>query len=124
MGDLSPHFSRHQFACSGFNCCGGSAPIDNRLILALEEFRTLVGQPIHINSGFRCLVYNRYIGSNDSSQHPRGYAADIGRLSGMTIGEMTAVAESIDAFKNGGIGTYETFIHVDIRPDGPSRWEG
>jgi len=37
MGDISTHFSRHEFACSGPNCCGRSSPVEMRLIDALEE---------------------------------------------------------------------------------------
>ena len=98
--------------------------MEMRLIDALEEFRAKAEMPVRINSGFRCLVYNRFVGSTDTSQHPRGYAADIGRIPGLSIDEMINVAASIEAFANGGIGRYETFIHVDVRRDGPSRWTG
>lgn len=79
---LSEHFNRREFRCRGSEkgaCnCGGSAPIDRGLVRQLEKLRSRLGdKPIKVSSGFRCLVYNRYIGSNDSSQHPRGTAADI-----------------------------------------------
>lgn len=124
MGDLSEHFSRHEFTCSGENCCGGSSPIDGRLVEALEEFRHKTGKPVHINSGFRCLVHNRKVGSDDLSQHPRGYAADVRKMDDFTIEEMATLAKTIGAFGNGGIGCYDTFIHLDVRQDGPARWEG
>lgn len=124
MGDLSEHFSRDEFACSGEACCGGSSPVDMKLVEALEEFRRKAGKPVHINSGFRCLVHNRNVGSDDSSQHPRGYAADIRKMEDFTIDEMVTLAKTIEAFEEGGIGRYETFIHVDVRLDGPARWEG
>jgi uncharacterized protein YcbK (DUF882 family) len=41
-----------------------------------------------------------------------------------TIDEMVTLAKTIEAFEEGGIGRYETFIHVDVRLDGPARWEG
>ena len=102
----------------------GASPVDGRLIQALEEFRDRVGMPVRINSGFRCLVYYRRVGSPDSSQHPRGDAADIGRLPGMAIDDMIVIADRFEAFANGGIGRYESFIHVDVRPNGPKRWAG
>lgn len=43
----------------------------------LEPIRALVGKPITINSGYRCLALNRLLGSKDSSQHVKGEAADI-----------------------------------------------
>ena len=123
MGDISKHFSRREFACKGQGCCGGSAPLDGRLITALEEFRSKVGIPIHVSSGFRCLTHNRRIGSADSSQHPRGYAADIVRIPGISIEEMAKAAESIEAFRQGGIGRYRNFLHLDVRQGTPARWE-
>ena len=123
MGDLSQHFSRHEFTCKGHHCCGGVAPVDGRLIAALETFRTLVDGPVHITSGFRCLTYNRTLNSLDTSQHPRGYAADIARIPNMSIDEMAALAETIDAFQQGGIGRYPTFLHLDVRQDGSARWK-
>ena len=123
MGDLSEHFSRVEFACHGTDCCGGTAAVDSRLVEALEAFRVAVNEPVLINSGFRCLRHNRIVGSTDSSQHPRGHAADVGLLDDMTIDEMAAIAESIPAFRDGGIGTYDFFIHLDMRPDGPARWD-
>lgn len=129
MGDLSKNFSRREFKCKGMDCCGGSAPVDGRLVIALEELRTKVGnKEVHINSGYRCLVWNRVPmneggpGSNDNSQHPKGYAADIRRIPGMSIDEMAAIAEEIEAFRRGGIGRYHTFIHLDVRK-GRTRWD-
>jgi uncharacterized protein YcbK (DUF882 family) len=123
MGDLSEHFSRREFACHGTDCCGGTAAVDSRLIEALEAFRVAVNRPVLINSGFRCLRHNRIVGSTDSSQHPRGRAADISLIDDMTINEMAALAEEISAFRYGGIGTYDFFIHVDVRTDSPARWD-
>lgn len=122
-GDLSTNFSKIEFACQGTDCCGGTAAADSRLIGALQAFRDRVGQPVHVTSGFRCLRHNRTVGSNDSSQHPRGYAADISMLPDMTIDQMAEVAEEIEAFRYGGIGKYDFFLHFDVRPDGPSRWD-
>lgn len=123
MGDLSEHFSRAEFACHGTDCCGGTAAVDARLIEALEAFRVAVNQPVFINSGFRCLRHNRTVGSTDSSQHPKGRAADVSILADMTMDEMAVVAEEIQSFRYGGIGTYDFFIHLDVRPDGPTRWD-
>ena len=122
-GDLSANFSRIEFACQGTDCCGGTAAIDSRLIDALQQFRDIVQQPFHVTSGFRCLRHNRAVGSNDSSQHPRGYAADISVLPDKSIDKMEAIAEEIEAFRVSGIGKYDFFIHLDVRPDGPARWD-
>lgn len=42
----------------------------------LEQVRALLGAPITITSGYRCLELNRAIGSGDTSAHVRGRAAD------------------------------------------------
>ena len=42
----------------------------------------------------------------------------------MSIDDMIVIADRFEAFANGGIGRYESFIHVDVRPNGPKRWAG
>lgn len=111
---LSPNFNRREFACKGSQCCGGVAPIDPRLIDALQELRTLVGSPIHVTSGFRCFTHNQSVGSAPSSQHCKGLAADI-RVDSLDTDDLAEFAESIEAFRRGGIGQAETFVHVDVR---------
>jgi len=114
MERLSAHFRRAEFACKGVDCCGGSAPINPDLIDALEELRIAIG-PIHINSGFRCLVHNRSpeVGSYDGSQHPRGNAADIAS-DGRSVYDMKAAAERAGLF----VIMYPWGLHVDIRDTG------
>lgn len=43
----------------------------------LEPIRTLIGGPIHINSGFRSLEVNKLVGGQPASAHKEGLAADI-----------------------------------------------
>lgn len=47
-----------------------------RTAVNLEDVRGLLGVPIHISSGYRCLALNRAIRSNDTSAHVRGLAVD------------------------------------------------
>ena len=89
---------------------------------ALQELRDRVGQPVVVVSGFRCLTYNRGIDSRDTSQHTKGRAADI-RVHGMDIEELRGFAMDVEAFRDGGIGVYDRFLHVDVRPV-RARWEG
>lgn len=39
--------------------------------------RYILKKPIIVNSGYRCLMVNRLVGSRDNSQHIKGQAADI-----------------------------------------------
>lgn len=43
----------------------------------LEPLRTLIKEPIHVSSGYRCLLLNKEIGGSKTSQHLEGKAADI-----------------------------------------------
>lgn len=131
MGDLTKNFSRSEFRCHGTNCCGGAAPISGLLVDVLQRARDTIGKPFTVNSGFRCITHNRSIGSNDNSQHCLGNAADIALVDGMTAKQMSAVfSEALCVFLGysesqdcGGIGLYDTFIHVDVRQGSVARWD-
>jgi uncharacterized protein YcbK (DUF882 family) len=120
----SAHFSRRELDCH----CGCDAPpvVEAnlaQLAVSLEALRAaLNGAALHVNSGYRCVAYNARIGGAPRSQHMVGKAAD---LSGRVVKprEIAKAAERVGAFKNGGIGKYGTFCHVDIR-SGAARWVG
>jgi len=46
------------------------------LALGLESVRSLLGVPLHIDSGYRCPALNAYVGGAKNSAHLSGYAAD------------------------------------------------
>jgi len=118
MGDLSEHFSRHEFSCK---CGCGQDTVDYFLVMMLEKIRVVFNRRIFINSGNRCLKYNRKIGSKDTSQHPKGKAADIG-VEDIPLKDVADFLE--DQFPYCcGIGRYQTFIHVDSRTK-KARWSG
>jgi hypothetical protein len=82
---LTEHFSLNELTASqeatrhGIKNTPSAAVVENLRMLAalLEQVRTLLGdRSIHISSGYRSLALNRHIGSNDTSAHVRGYAAD------------------------------------------------
>lgn len=121
---LSPNFKKVEFNCA----CGCAMPYDVELRLAdlcehLEKLRAAVGQPLRINSGYRCPAHNKRVGGAPKSQHCLGIAADVSCLK-VTAQLVYLAAESIPAFHAGGIGLYEAWVHVDIRKDGPARWKG
>ena len=123
MGDLSKNFSRSEFACRGENCCGGNAPVHPALVAGLQELRDKLGGPLTISSGFRCKRYNAAIGGAKESQHTLGMAADMLVPEGWTPETLAELAESIDVFREGGIGIYPTWVHVDVRMTGKARWK-
>lgn len=121
MGDLSKNFNRSEFACKGLDCCDQSAPVHPDLIGGLQRLRDLAGLPLRINSGFRCNRHNRKIDGSLESFHTLGMAADIA-CKEMSPHELAALAERIDVFRDGGIGVYVSWVHIDVRKDGKARW--
>ena len=73
MGDLTPHFSSHEFRCRD----GSEHPIDCRLLSMLEAVRCHFDAPVTIVSGYRSPAYNRKVGGARDSYHVKGMAADI-----------------------------------------------
>ena len=93
--------------------------LDNLKMLAvqLEIIRAHFNAPVNINSAYRSLEYNRSIGSNDTSQHVLGKAADI-VVDGYTPDEVADAIEFLietGMIKQGGLGRYNTFTHYDTR---------
>lgn len=130
MGDLSVHFSRDEFRCQGEHCCGHAGPVSDRLINALEELRTALctalnktDVPIIINSGFRCPVHNREVNGSLQSFHMTGEAADI-RVAGITPVKLASIAKKVFEFREGGIGVYPQWLHVDVRKSAQATWFG
>lgn len=118
MGNLSKNFSTKELACP---CCGNFIKVP-RLIDALQKLRDYLGMEIHVNSSTRCEKHNLEVGGQPKSRHLYGEAADI-YVDGLTPKELAIAAETIPDFKNGGIGTYPTFVHVDVR-NHRARWKG
>ena len=111
MGDLSPHFSKAELAC---HCCG-QLKIEQRLLDALEELRSLAGKPIVIHDAYRCANHNQEVGGVTDSEHTRGLAADVD-IPGLSLQQMYALALEVPDFVAGGIGVYDQgFLHVDVR---------
>ena len=82
---MTEHFALNEFTASqeatrhNINNTPSEKVLENLRMLAtlLEQVRELLGGgAIRISSGYRSLMLNRHIGSNDTSAHVRGYAAD------------------------------------------------
>ena len=121
---LSDHFSQDEFTASqtatrqGIKNTPNEKVVENLRMLAalLEQVRTILGShSIHISSGYRCLALNRHIGSNDTSAHVRGYAADFTCSAfGTPIEVAKEIAESNLKFDQL---IYEgTWIHISCDP--------
>lgn len=124
---LTKNFSKAEFECR----CGCVMPKDvlgniKLLAIQLQSIREYVGQPISINSAFRCKSHNSRIGSDDTSQHILGKASDI-TINTFTPNEVADIVENmlinemLPSFYIGGLGKYKTFTHLDIRKN-KARW--
>ena len=116
---VTPHFKVREFACND-----GSDPVFISQALAdiLENIRVHFGKPVHINSGYRTVSYNKSVdGSSSTSQHCNGLAADI-RVEGVSPDRVADYAEQLLG-DHGGVGRYKTFTHVDTRSE-KARWNG
>lgn len=117
------YFKRSEFACKCGRCGGFPVEPDEDLVRLLEKIREHFNAPVTISSGIRCKAHNSSpaVGGATNSQHLYGTAADI-KVKGVDPAKVVAYAETLLS-GTGGIGTYNTFTHVDVRKT-KSRWNG
>lgn len=115
MGDLTKHFSAHEFKCPCGKCTGGTMNI--AFLTKLDQLRELFGKPIRIESGFRCAAHNKAVGGTSESMHLQGRAADLIVESDADRYHLHRVAFSLFA----GVGTAKGTIHVDDRNQAVAR---
>lgn len=114
---LSEHFDSREFQCP---CCGLFVE-NHHLVDALEQLRALLGVPLIITSGTRCRAHNAAVGGKPDSEHLHGRAVDV-IAEGISAAHVQGAAKCIPAFINGGIGSYRSFTHLDVRLTGAARW--
>lgn len=102
--------------CSVFNC--KKTRISEDLIKLLQKIRDHFGKPVKINSAYRCVAHNKKVGGKPNSQHLLGIAADI-CIDGV---KPIDIYNYVNSIHEGGVGIYDTFVHVDVR-DGRARWD-
>ncbi len=111
---ITEHFSYEDFTCK---CCQ-RLKINDRLyehVERLEEMRGILGFPIIINSGYRCVEHNREVGGGIKSQHLY-FATDIRPSWGNGFsGKLRIMYALTKELKFDGIGRYQSFIHIDLR---------
>jgi len=125
---LTNNFSKSEFECKS----GEEMPLDvlenvKLLAIQLQKIRNYVGKPIRINSAYRSPDYNdNIVKGAKKSQHKLGKAADI-TIDTFTPDEVVSIIENmltnemLGGFYIGGLGSYNTFTHIDIR-DKKARW--
>jgi hypothetical protein len=101
--NLSPHFTLDELTVSetadrkGLDNTPDAAALENlkRLAAFLEQVRSLVGKPIHVNSAYRAPAVNASVGGSKTSQHCLGLAADL-RVRDMTPDQVVRAIKASD----------------------------
>lgn len=132
MGDLSTNLSRSEFACK---CGCGFDTVDIVLVPALQfvvehyGFKMKKRMHIEITSGCRCAAHNKAIKGSDGSWHLVSRAADfklywVNEYGRKVYVPAYRVAQFLDSQfpTTYGIGTYDTFTHLDTRAE-KARWD-
>lgn len=101
-----------------------AADIEANIIEAakrLDRIRTLLNnRPIYVNSWYRPAHINRRVGGATYSRHQYGDAINI-RSNYISAYQIYKLLDRIH--KNGGLGRYFSFVHVDFRGEW-ARWKG
>ena len=110
---VSEHFRYTDFLCP---CCDTVKLVPGffRHISLLERLQGETGIPVIVTSGYRCTGHNKRIGGAPRSWHML-FATDI-TTEAADPEELRRLFESALDIGFGGIGRYETHIHLDLRP--------
>lgn len=84
------------------------------LAAAFEALRAAVGLTLVVLSAYRTIAHNRAVGGARDSQHVQGRALDLLPPRGWSSMQLAAVAREIPEIR--GLGVYDTFTHIDVRP--------
>lgn len=127
MGNISRHFSFAEFTKSDtarryhiINEITDWEVRDNIIALVenlLQPLRDAWGQPLFINSGYRCRELNEKVGGVESSQHRKGEAADVGCSNPLELARL--VLKLNLPFDQ--MGLYASFVHLSYKRDGRNR---
>jgi uncharacterized protein YcbK (DUF882 family) len=119
---MTNNFKRAEFAC---RCGCGLDAISPELVDGLQFLRDMIGKPMVVLSGCRCVRSNAAAKGAGKSQHLPGAdglcrAADV-RVPRTPWKILYAIADKSRRFKGIGVYPSENFIHVDVRKT-KARW--
>jgi uncharacterized protein YcbK (DUF882 family) len=129
MGTISRNFSFSEFEKSDTakayriqNVIKDWDVRDNIIALVenvLQPLRDAWGQPLFINSGYRCKELNAKVGGVATSQHCKGQAADVGCSDPLALARLVKkMGLTYDQ-----MGVYPTFVHLSYKDDGENRMQ-
>lgn len=93
-------------------------------LFVADEIRHRLGRPLNfITSAYRNPAYNQQCGGASRSWHTQNCALDLVYEGGSRAAYENALELREEGFFQGGIGLYDTFIHIDTRGENAS-WMG
>lgn len=117
---LSKNFTRDEFECQCGKCT--AQMIDTELVDKLQRIRDVLGVPLKITSGYRCIPHNAAVKGSSGSKHRYGMAADW-RTANRSINPVALGIIAAQYFKAVGIYWYDgcAIVHTDTR-DAKATW--
>jgi uncharacterized protein YcbK (DUF882 family) len=113
---LSKNFHLSEFECKCGKC--SHTLVNMHHVRKLQKRRSKWKKAIKITSAYRCEAHNKKIGGATHSQHVKGNATDI-QVKDMSPNQVQIDFESW----KGGMGRYDSFTHIDSRPESKARWD-
>ena len=86
------------------------------MAVELQKVRDYIGKPIIVNSAYRTLEYNRYIGSSDGSYHIKCMAVDTKPI-GYPLFKYYSALLRLTVFNGYGYYRWKRFVHSDLRKE-------
>jgi hypothetical protein len=124
---VTPNFKMRELYSTSFDA-PSEHYLDDKVIQALQYIRTMSGAPIRVTSTYRTPLHNAAIGGSSQSQHLSARAIDFQWVNNNSY-ELTRLHTQINDPNNPlrenlynlgvrGFGYYQTFCHIDTRPQG------
>ena len=123
---LTPNFTLEELEFSetatrlGINNKVPEQLMDNIMILAkgLQDVRKLLGTPLYISSGYRCIELNNILKSKPTSAHVKGLAADFRPSGDHNIDSAVAAIVDSDICYDQIINEYNQWVHISFAESG------
>lgn len=113
--DKSKFFTPAELVCK---CGCGTIAIDPEMLRVINFVRHIVGSPLKITSGTRCMKHNEAEGGKKDSEHLDGQGADIETPSSRLKYAVIMAASAIGVQR---IGIGSQFVHLGVSPDLPQK---
>lgn len=98
-------FTPKEIACRGT----GELLVNNAALVALDQLRRVVDEPLVVSSAYRSAIHNARVGGEPLSCHRLGIAFDI-----VLTFERDKLLDAARALGFNGFGAYKTFTHIDM----------